>query len=1058
MARPKLLLLCAIPLLLIAGAVFLLEQGGSGGGSLVVDGVGDDGGYGAVEAAADLDGTDGPAEAVGEGEDQTPTSTRELATTIPDGIGTIGGRVVDPLDRPLEGAEVRLFLGVMGNRDKGARPLDRVRSTADGSFRFEGLAFGQYQLLAHLPGRSHTSHTVRIRNLEPDQLGIRLVVENSCRLEVRVLDAAGQPLAGAHVLAAPQNGNWLDMDHNQGLSGADGRITFEELQLVPHNLVAWKPGHGLGYETRIQPWTGDQVHDVRLPEAGEHVLKIVVTDAREEDGGAEAAPATGVAEASATGGAAENRFASVRLRVTRQGSNFWFPLPGPLGRPQLDAEGKVEIEGLPEGNFNVAAFSEEVVLKDQWKQAVLGQEEAKAEARFEIVEGLALQGRVVDAATKRPAPGVHLTAWAQRSFGKMESAKTDDEGRFAFDRAFKKGDQVWVALDEPGYCFVQGDNLRANVRIEAGKPDQVFDLRGIPMLSGRVLGPGEQPVEGAVLTLFSKRPDGKGRQHRGTARSGKDGKFQLTPTSMTKDVLVLTGKTEDLLGEQDLAFGLAENGLLPEVVLRLDGGGVMAGRVVEPDRKPVAGAWVHITRAQPGQNPGQGLQGFQGWNGGFAKGMRTDSDGRFRFTGLEPGRYGVQLWAQGYVRPDRLEEVVLAMGQRRDDVELVVSPGLRITGKVEKVKGATLEGGYVTAKGPGTGPQGQPQQTHAVVDADGSFTLEGLVPGLHSLTIHPPWKVQQEWRKRDKHGNRPPQPEPPPATSVAAGSEGVTLVYQPPRLGSLRFAIRGDDGVPDKVKVTLAWEPKKRWSGSYPPQDGSVVVERLIPVRAKLTVIAAGYRPAERDIEILPGQETDIGIVRLEALPRLEAFVTDAQGRPLEGVEVGVDNGLNNHWKHGGGDRLVLARSDAQGRFELESKDGKTIQYVAWKPGYRPLSGKLGPDKKGRRVLRMQPAGEVLVLLPPGADSGKRDGKDWRPYLRIRRVDPPAPGKKPWTRTERFVGKDSLRLTGLPPGNYQVDVIDRRKLRNYDELGKDGHLLRRVFALQRLDVVELRIP
>jgi len=165
--------------------------------------------------------------------------------------GTIAGRVVDPGTReplhrarvtlrPLEESEgeglVAAFL-----RQEG-RQLRR-RTSLDGSFRFENLSEGEYELLARPPSSSKLAPSERLRlrlseggRMESLQVELRPALE----LRGRVVDELGVPVPDAALSCRPAEG--LELRSTRGRTDQEGNFTLKGLAEGSHTLSASAPG------------------------------------------------------------------------------------------------------------------------------------------------------------------------------------------------------------------------------------------------------------------------------------------------------------------------------------------------------------------------------------------------------------------------------------------------------------------------------------------------------------------------------------------------------------------------------------------------------------------------------------------------------------------------------------------------------------------------------------------------------------------------------------------------------------------------------------------------
>jgi hypothetical protein len=196
------------------------------------------------------------------------------------------------------------------------------------------------------------------------------------------------------------------------------------------------------------------------------------------------------------------------------------------------------------------------------------------------------------------------------------------------------------------------------------------------------------------------------------------------------------------------------------VLLRLDGGAVIEGRVLKADGKPMARQylWLQATSKEVQQKlqdwqqrGGQAWGNLGGWN--MHSGM-TDAEGKFRFGSLLPGEYRMQLQMGDEV----LSSTTLQTGM--PSVTLRLERALTIKGRI-----VGPDGGAITL------PAGQMANVMArkseqwfgssVVGADGRFELRGLPPGTVTIQV---WVPGNEYKAAQ--------------VDVAAGADGVVITLE----------------------------------------------------------------------------------------------------------------------------------------------------------------------------------------------------------------------------------------------------------------------------------------
>jgi hypothetical protein len=144
-----------------------------------------------------------------------------LRFEIPKGL-TLSGAVVDDVDRPLPGAWILLFR-------EGRSLEDRSEVTgADGRFQIEGLEAIRYRLQAGYQATGadgalvHPFARTTLADLVPPTSDLVVRLPRTIRMEGRVVDAEGRPLARAVVNASDQEARTY-----QAISDAEGRFHLE---------------------------------------------------------------------------------------------------------------------------------------------------------------------------------------------------------------------------------------------------------------------------------------------------------------------------------------------------------------------------------------------------------------------------------------------------------------------------------------------------------------------------------------------------------------------------------------------------------------------------------------------------------------------------------------------------------------------------------------------------------------------------------------------------------------------------------------------------------------
>jgi hypothetical protein len=264
--------------------------------------------------------------------------------------------------------------------------------------------------------------------------------------------------------------------------------------------------------------------------------------------------------------------------------------------------------------------------------------------------------------------------------------------------------------------------------------------------------------------------------------------------------------------------------------------GAITGRVIDPDGKPVSGAYL-IAR----------LDGPTGTGG--AGSAQSAADGSFTIEGVDDGTYRLTANAQGYATAEAYP-VKVAPEEATAPVELRLEKGRTLRGRVVDPRGNGIEGAFVYFA-----PSGVVQTTSfpASTDVNGTFVL--TLPGTGSYDI-----------AADAAGLAPAVARGVVPPSEDDGQPVVTLPLTPG--GRLRVQVVLKEGGP-AVGATVFAQANPPYLGSDTrrfmnlPQptgaDGATLLTGLAPGGYKLTVMM-GSRNAEVQAQAAEGSESVVQV------------------------------------------------------------------------------------------------------------------------------------------------------------------------------------------------------
>ncbi len=396
----------------------------------------------------------------------------------------------------------------------------------------------------------------------------------------------------------------------------------------------------------------------------------------------------------------------------------------PLASARSDADGRFTLD-TDRGSFELFARAA------GWAQltAVRGTGDAALDeydsARIVMAPAITIHGQVVAPDGQAiPAQQVELSS----SYGTSASlrqdhpsvllsgagrfqAKTDDTGAFEF--VGPEGARLWTSVEHPDYLgYGESHELSSTelLRITLERGDEIH---------GRAFLANGRPAGGAEVRLDSAT-------YRKTVADAQ-GRFSIRGVDLGDDPErgYLSVKHPEAA-----AFCLSP---IParhhDLTLRLQAPRTLAGRVVDEDDRPVAGAVLRVV-GQHLVTPNAMHMEPTTWE--WAQGIEkteTDAEGRFAFQRLNEGRYTLQAALENL--SEGVIETQVAAGQT-DVVVRITAAAIRkavLTGTITSAADGTPLADADVAVYPAGGGMRREVRT----DAEGRFELSGFEPGDYSV-------------------------------------------------------------------------------------------------------------------------------------------------------------------------------------------------------------------------------------------------------------------------------------------------------------------------------------
>lgn len=612
----------------------------------------------------------------------------DLGTVIMLEGASLAGQVVDPDGQPLADAKVEVkdqgggLAAMLELATAGAQEPDAVTG-ADGRFEVEDLQpQGTVSVAVERKGYRQASElSVKMPVEEP----LRIVLSLGIDLHGMVIDEAGAPILGAFVQARPEGEAFGTQQQMDG-SDAKGAFVLESLSPGRWNLTVSADGFQKVERPSLELVAGLKPEPVRITLARGATVAGVVTDG---DG----KPLGGVRVARAEQGS-RRMFAFARTSTTSS------------------ADGRYRLEGLPPGQ-HVLSYAHE-----GFRETVRDVEVSEGEVQLDVVlePGLEIAGRVVDA-EGAPVAGARVEAattvrdvMRRIMGGRQDGEETTADGTFRL-RGLAAGSYT-VSANKAGYAAAQSDGP---IELATSSVEGIELRMGSGgTIVGTVHGVGFDDL--ASLQLFAVRTDGQRARQNLMGRVDHDGKFRIENVAAGPWMVYAS------LGDQNFR---TETATVPE------GGGEVTVEIDFADGHALEGT-LRLASAGPATGYQVTAQGLE--TGGFVQ-ATSDAQGRYRFEGLETGRYKIVVRrSAGARRPLAERELDL----RADEVFDIEMQETRLSGRVIDSEGLPVAGASLSlasTEDTNASILGSILGSGVRTREDGTFEVTQVSPGTYRLQV-----------------------------------------------------------------------------------------------------------------------------------------------------------------------------------------------------------------------------------------------------------------------------------------------------------------------------------
>lgn len=597
-----------------------------------------------------------------------------------------------------------------------------------------------------------------------------------------------------------------------------------------------------------------------------------------------------------------------------------FGMPGGAGTAPVREDGTFEI-AVPwlEGSVAVRAVALDHAAGES-APVELVESRTEYEANVVLEAGYAIRGRVVSKGVAIPGADVTLAPGRPGGRGRMQPAYygngmayggaagtvvavTDAEGAFTLEHVAAGTYSVGASAD--GYVSSADPEVKVPT---AG--DVTIDLDASLEITGKVVFTDGKPAAGAIVAAQKDDPNNK-NQNFGwwgggpQGISGADGAFRIRGLSPGGWKLVARAPWDGSVNFKNTVTEPVTAGTV-DYKLVVQAGGTISGAVVDPAKKPVAGAWVYANPTTPSQDSGNE------WHA-----ARTKEDGSFVLASLADGPYTVtanppQFGDGSNLLVGTAENVAVG----RNDLEIALGEGLSIEGTVVDGQGKPLASamlqiqGKPDAQGRRPSVNGNRQQVQS--DADGKFRFVGL--GAGKFTIH-----LQAWQGSRYEGMLLVGND-----DIPSGSSGVQLMATTgEKIGGIVVDEAGQ-------AIANAWVNVNVQNGSgrngRTDKDGKFEISGLPHGVVSVHVNAPGRPPAT-------AEKVDTGTLVLRIVcpkgGQITGRILDGAGNAYanQGIQLKRTEGNARSWAQTGSDGRFKTQLIAEGDWEFtvlrKSADGK---------------------------------------------------------------------------------------------------------------------------------------
>jgi hypothetical protein len=565
-------------------------------------------------------------------------------------------------------------------------------SEEDGSFVLAGLSAQTRPVTINVTadGFARAKHEVKVednREVEQD-----FEMQATGVVVGRVVNTAGQPVAGARVMAKKQSDSGVDQTLANDLTDRDGKFELKGIESGSKNWIRVKKGEYLDGNSDafdLEPSQSLELSPIVLELGGSVGGKVVSADGKPLDGSLVIVTNEGETE-------------------IQQGGN---------PSSSTNARGEFLIQGLNAGTVDLVVKASHHIEK---RMSAVEVKEGVHHGNIviELDSGNTIEGVVVD--TKgTPVEGAELLAKDYSQGVKELHATTGGDGHFVVE-GILANDQVELEVRHDNFALYSDSKARV------GTKDMNIVMKEHGRIQGNVVTSDGKSVES--FTVQAQNPNTKDprKQPKSQTFTNADGGFEYKGVPGGNYTLYIRAPQFSATTVPNVKVVEGETLELGQIVLQ--SGGRVTGKVIDSaSKRPVEGARVQIT-----QGSSRFVSGGAAPAGGLSPNpvQSTAADGSFAFAGLKGGALSLRILHDSYVSR-KIDDVNPDVADKSQDLVIELDQGGEIIGSVLDQAGKPLAGMNVYLIGEDTSAN-QTQPT----DKTGKFHFMGVTSGTFTVKAH----------------------------------------------------------------------------------------------------------------------------------------------------------------------------------------------------------------------------------------------------------------------------------------------------------------------------------